>query len=308
MLRSLLLYLAGAKWARYIVTHFFVTRRMAHRFVAGEKLEQAVVATRVLNNKGMKVSLDLLGENVHNETDARRATDEYLHLLDSIHTEKLDANVSVKLTQLGLDISDDLVLNNMRQLLNKARQINTSINIDMEGSAYTDRTIHIFRQLHQEFDNVGTVIQSYLYRSETDMLQLGADGAMVRLCKGAYKEPADIAFPQKSDVDANYVNLVKKFMSTENRAKGAYLKIATHDPKMIEASLAFIQQEQIPNDQFEFQMLYGIRIATQEELVQQGYRVRIYVPYGTQWYPYFMRRLAERPANLWFLFKNFFTR
>jgi proline dehydrogenase len=308
MLRTILLYLSRAKWARAIVTHFFVTRRMARRFVAGETLAEAVAATRELNRKGMTVSLDLLGENVFNEADALRAAEGYFKLLEAIQEHQLNSDVSVKLTQLGLDIGNELVLKNMRNLLDKARAIGTGITIDMEGSEYTQRTLDIFHQLHQEYDNLGTVIQSYLYRSEADMQKLGSEGAQIRLCKGAYKEPADIAFPQKSDVDANYIKVMNAFMSSENRAQGAYLKIATHDPKMIQAALDLIKKENIPTDQFEFQMLYGIRTGTQEELTKQGYRVRIYVPYGTQWYPYFMRRLAERPANLWFFFKNFFTR
>lgn len=308
MLRRILLYLSTAKWARALVTHLWFARRMARRFVAGETLEEAVAATRTLNQKGMMVSLDLLGENVHTESDAVRATDGYVGTLAAIQTHKLDANVSVKLTALGLDISDDLVLNNMRRLLNKAKEIGTSITIDMEGSAYTERTINIFQKLHQEFDNVCTVIQSYLFRSEGDMQHLASQGAVIRLCKGAYKEPATIAFPKKEEVDANYIKLMRQFMAADNRARGAYLQIATHDQKMIDAALQTVKADNIPADQFEFQMLYGIRAATQQALVQQGYRIRIYVPYGTQWYPYFMRRLAERPANLWFMLKNLFSR
>lgn len=308
MLRTLLLYLSSAGWARYLVTHLGLARRAARRFVAGETLEEAIAVARTLNQTGIAVSLDLLGENVYNEADAQRATREYLELLDTIQTHNLDSNISVKLTQLGLDISEDLVLGNMRQLLDKAGQVGTSVTIDMEGSQYTDATLRIFRTLNETYDNVGAVVQAYLYRSESDMHQLGAEGAVVRLCKGAYKEPPSIAFPDKDDVDANFVKLMERFLAEKYRQQGAYLKVATHDPAMIEATQQYVQQHDIPRDAFEFQMLYGIRPATQEELVAAGYQMRVYVPYGREWYPYFMRRLAERPANVWFLLRNLFSR
>jgi proline dehydrogenase len=281
---------------------------MARRFVAGEKLDEAVAAARELNEKDLMVSLDHLGENVFNEADAARATEEYIAILEAIHLNKLNANISVKLTALGLDIGNEICLNNMRRILQKAQDLGNTVNIDMEGSEYTDRTINIFHQLHQEFDNVGTVIQAYLYRSEADMRKLAEEGATIRLCKGAYKEPAEIAFPKKEDVDANYIKLSEIFLDPANVNKGAYLKSATHDPDMIEATKKIARQNNISPQQYEFQMLYGIRTTTQLELVKEGYQVRIYIPYGTEWYPYFMRRLAERPANLWFIFRNLFTR
>lgn len=308
MMRSLFLYLSGAGWARAFVTHFFLARRAARRFIAGETLTEAVDATRALNEKGLMVSLDHLGESVRDRAMALQAVDNYLELLDVIHQYQLDANISVKLTQLGLDIDEFFCLDNMRRLLEKAKEINTSVNIDMESSKYTEATLRIFRALRTEFDNVGTVLQAYLYRTEADIQALAAEGATIRLCKGAYKEPADIAFPEKSDVDKNYIKCLQLFLTPENLAKGAYLKIATHDPKMIEAALTHIREHHINADQFEFQMLYGIRPETQLELVRQGYHVRVYVPYGTAWYPYFMRRLAERPANVWFILKNLFRR
>ncbi len=308
MFRTTFLYLSNAGWSRKFVTSLGLARKAARRFVAGETLQEAVDAARELNKKGLLVSLDQLGESVHNEQQANRATDEYIGLMEAIKANDLRSTSSVKLTQLGLDISDDLCLNNMRRLLTKAKELGVAVTIDMEGTAYTDRTIQLFRTLRQEFDNVGTVIQAYLYRSQADMEQLAAEGARVRLCKGAYKEPADKAFPQKADVDDNYVKLVHEYMTPGNVQLGAYLEVATHDPKMIDAARHHVTKHEISADKFEFQMLYGIRTATQLELAQQGYQVRVYVPYGTEWYPYFMRRLAERPANIWFIAKNFFTK
>ncbi len=308
MLRNTILYLSGAGWARSTVTHLGVARRSVRRFVAGETLEEAISVAQDLNSKGMSVSLDLLGENVHTEADSKRAVREYIGILEEIAKHKLNANISIKPTQLGLDMGEDLCADNLREILRKAQDIGQTVNIDMEGSDYTDATLRIFRQLNQEFDNIGTVIQAYLYRSEKDMDELGAEGAVVRLCKGAYKEPAEIAFPEKEDVDSNYVKLMELYLTEEKRQAGAYLKVATHDPAMIDATQKFVKENDVPLDTFEFQMLYGIRRETQEELVNEGYRMRVYVPYGTEWYPYFMRRLAERPANVWFIVKNVFSR
>ncbi len=308
MLRTLFLYLSTAGWARGLVTHFFLARRAARRFVAGETLEEAIAVARGLNNKGMLISLDHLGESVHDEATAVQSTDDYMVILDAIYSNRLDANISVKLTQLGLDVSEDLCVDNMRRILAKAGEIGTTVNIDMESSAYTERTLNIYRQLLQDFSNIGTVIQSYLRRTEADMAQLATEGAVIRLCKGAYKEPAEVAFPEKADVDDNFVKVMKQFMAEEHRRQGAYLKLATHDPKIIETAIDYAKENDIPRGEFEFQMLYGIRPQTQLDLVQQGYQMRVYIPYGTEWYPYFMRRLAERPANLWFLLKNLFRR
>lgn len=308
MLRNTFLYLSGAGWARGTVTHLGMARRSVRRFVAGETLAEAVKIAKELNAKGMSVSLDLLGENVHTEADSKRAVREYIGILDAIYEHQLDSNISIKPTQLGLDMGEELCADNLRAILRKAQDIDQTVNIDMEGSPYTDATLRIFRQLNQEFDNIGTVIQAYLYRSEKDMDELGNEGAVIRLCKGAYKEPAEIAFPEKEDVDANFVKLVQLYMAEEKRKTGAYLKVATHDPAMIEATKKFVKENDVPRDSFEFQMLYGIRRETQEELVADGYRMRVYVPYGTEWYPYFMRRLAERPANVWFIAKSVFSR
>jgi proline dehydrogenase len=308
MMRTVFLYLSGAGWARKLVTSIGVARRATRRFVAGETLLEAITVAETLNDKGIMVSLDQLGENVFNKADSKRATGEYIGLLEAIDEHNLDANISVKLTQLGLDISEDLVIENMRDILDKANEIGTTVNIDMEASEYVDATLRIFRQLNDIYDNVGTVIQAYLYRSESDMHQLGAEGAMVRLCKGAYKEPPDVAFPEKDDVDANFIKLMELYLSEKYREAGAYLKVATHDPQLIDETERFVREYNVPLSDFEFQMLYGIRSATQEDLVARGYKMRVYVPYGTEWYPYFMRRLAERPANVWFILRSLFAR
>lgn len=305
MLRRMLLYLSRAGWARRVVTGWGVARRVARRFVAGETLEEAVQATRALNESGLAVSLDYLGESVVRAEDTQEVVKTYRTILERIHQDRLDASISLKLTHMGLDISEELCQNNLRQILTDAQQYRIPVTIDMESSAYTDTTLRIYRTMHDDygFDNVGTVIQAYLRRSEADMRKLGAEGAHVRLCKGAYLEPPEIAFPDKAEVDANYVKLTCQFLSTPG-----YLCIATHDEKMIRAAADCIRQQQIAPDRYEYQMLYGIRSARQYELARAGYRVRVYVPFGSAWYPYFMRRLAERPANLWFFARSVFQR
>lgn len=307
MLRAVLLYLSDAGWAKWLITHFFVARRVARRFVAGETLEEAIAATQKVNAQGLDVTLDYLGESVYSEADAKQAADEYLVILDEIAGRGVNATASLKLTQLGLDISEDVCLANMRRILECAQKHGNHITIDMESSAYTERTLRIYRTLRHEyeFDNVGTVIQSYLYRSEADMAALRDEGAFIRLCKGAYQEPPDVAFPKKADVDASFVDLTRAYLA-DGMVDGAYLGIGTHDPKMIAAAIDHIRSRDVSNDRFEFQMLYGIRLEAQRELVQQGYKMRVYVPFGAQWYPYFMRRLAERPANLWFFLNALF--
>lgn len=310
MLRSLFLYLARAGWAKGMIMRIGLARRTAHRFVAGDTLEEAIAATRQLNNHGLEVTLDHLGESVSDEAGALQATQDYLELLDAIAQSGIRATASLKLTQLGLDIRKDLCVDNVHEILEKAKATGNHITIDMESSDYTDVTLDVYRKLRDEhgFDNVGIVIQAYLYRSESDMKTLAAEGAFVRLCKGAYKEPPDRAFPDKADVDANFVHLVEQFLNPEACAAGAYLGIATHDEKMIDASIAHVKQHNVPYENFEFQMLYGIRSRLQQQLHDDGYKVRVYIPYGTQWYPYFMRRLAERPANIIFFISNFFRR
>jgi len=307
MFRSLLLYLSEAAWARTLITNVGPAHRAAERFVAGESLAQAIEVARRLNDDGLEVTLDHLGEKVTDEQGALQATQDYLALLDAVATGQVRATVSLKLTQLGLDIGEALCLDNMRRILERARATDNHVTIDMESSAYTESTLRVYRTLRQDYPNVGIVIQAYLYRSEADIRALAREGAFVRLCKGAYKEPPDRAFPDKADVDANFVRLTELFLA-EGAGAGAYLAIATHDEKMIAAAKAFVRTHQIPYDRFEFQMLYGIRPHLQAELRDDGYKVRIYAGYGTEWYPFFMRRLAERPANVWFIVSNFFRR
>jgi proline dehydrogenase len=307
-LHLLLLYLSKAGWARQIVTQMSLARSVARRFVAGENIAEAITAVQELNAKGMNVTLDFLGESVTNPAEAGAARDEILAMLDAIQAHGLNANVSVKLTQLGLRIDENLALENVRSLLERAQLYNNKVRIDMEESAVTDLTLGIYGRLRDDFGfghRVGIVIQAYLYRSEADVAQLIEKGAWVRLCKGAYAEPSDVAFPVKANTDENYVKLTQMMLSEEARQRGVYLGVATHDEQMIQATLDYANAQHISPQAYEFQMLYGIRRDLQEKLVNDGYQVRVYVPYGTAWYPYFMRRLAERPANLWFFVSNF---
>jgi proline dehydrogenase len=308
-LRALLLYLSGAPWARRVVTGFPPAWYVAGRFVSGETCEDAMRASRTLNAKGMQVTLDFLGESVSDPAEARAARDEILSLLDRIRDAGVNASVSVKLTQLGLKVDPALAHENMQQILERARQRGNFVRIDMEESAVVDTTLDIYRRLRAEgYDNTGVVIQSYLYRSEADVRRLVAEGASIRLCKGAYMEPPDVAFPDKQDVDDNFVRLTELLLRAVVDDPDQFIAIATHDDKMIAATIDIAQELRLPANAYEFQMLYGIRRELQEALVAQGYRMRVYVPYGTAWYPYFMRRLAERPANLWFFVSNFFRR
>jgi proline dehydrogenase len=273
-------------------------------------VHEAIAATQALNARGMKVTLDYLGESVTDESVAADCRDEILGLLDRISAANVDANVSIKLSQLGLRIRPGLALENISKILARAQSHGIDVRIDMEESELVDITLEIYRTLRDEmgYQNVGVVIQSYLYRSERDVTALIDEGAWVRLCKGAYAEPPDIAFSQKTDTDANYVKLTQMMLGQKARANGVYLGIATHDEEMIQSALDYVASQGIAPDEYEFQMLYGIRRDLQEGLVSKGYQVRVYVPYGTAWYPYFVRRLAERPANLWFFFSNLFKR
>jgi proline dehydrogenase len=301
MLRATLLKLSEsprfAKW----VTSNGTTRRMARRFVAGETLDEAIEAARACNNAGMLVSLDYLGENCSTTSDAQRSRDSYLEVYERIAQEKLHANVSCKLTQLGLDLNIEFCQGLVRSIAERAAAYDNFLRIDMEGSMYTQRTIDVVKRVRSNTPTVGTVIQSYLYRSETDIQDLLAYGCRIRLCKGAYKESQDVAYPNKKDVDFNYIRLMKILLPS-----GFYHGIATHDARMIAETIRWAATKQISKDDFEFQMLYGVRTDLQRRLVQDGYRVRVYIPYGNDWFPYFMRRLAERPANLGFLLRNFF--
>lgn len=307
-LRSLLLSLSRSAWARRTVTNFGPAWRVAGRFIAGESVEEAIAVARQLNAKGLKVALDYLGESVTQAEEANAARDQILLLLDRIHESGVEAYVSVKLSQLGVKIAENLALENLRAILVRARSYDLRVRIDMEESALVDTTFDIYRRLrHGEgFDNVGVVVQAYLYRSEEDVRRLIEEGAWVRLVKGAYKEPPTIAYARKADTDAAFIRLAEQMLSERARARGVHLAIATHDDAMIRAVLRYAETHHIPQDAYEFQLLYGIRRERQEQLASEGYCVRIYVPYGTAWYPYFMRRLAERPANLWFFITNFF--
>ena len=309
-MRHTLLYLSTAAWARKLVSSFPVSQRVASRFVAGETIDDAVAITRELNRKGMLVTLNYLGESVSNTYEAMDARDEILRLLSRIHEEGLDASVSVKPSQLGLKLDEQLALDNLRLLLERAQALNNRIRIDMEESAVVDTTLDIYRALryHSGFDNVGIVIQSYLYRSEEDVRELIDEGASIRLCKGAYMEPSEIAFSEKVKTDENFVNLTHMLLSEEARQNGVHLALGTHDGKMIQAGIEYAEANKIERDDFEIQMLYGVRRELQESLASQGYQMRIYTGYGEAWYPYFVRRLAERPANLWFFISNFLRR
>jgi proline dehydrogenase len=303
MLRSALLYLSGQQQIFRFVRNNGLAKSFANRFVAGETVDTALAAVARLNARGITASLDLLGESVHNEAEAHAAGDAYVTMLDRIHKRKADANVSVKLTAMGLDISEDLCVAIMHKILQRAREYQTFVRIDMESSEYTQRTLDLFDQrLYAAYrENVGVVLQSYLYRTFADVERANLIKARVRLCKGAYKEPETVAYPDKKDVDATYVRCMHELM-----LKGNYPGIATHDEAIINEGKRFARENQIAANRFEFQMLYGVRRDLQDKLVREGYRMRVYVPFGTQWYPYLMRRLAERPANVAFLTGNVF--
>ena len=301
MLRSTLLYLSSQPHVFRFVRNNRLAKHFARRFVAGETVEEALAAVRELNAKGITASLDLLGESVYTEREARGARDEYLRLLDSIRHSGVDANVSVKLTAMGLDIDHELCIASMQDILTRAQSYDTFVRLDMEASDYTDVTLKLFEErLYPAYKaNVGVVLQSYLYRTFADVEHMNALHARVRICKGAYQEPASVAYPEKPDVDANYVKCMHELM-----LHGNYPGIATHDPAIIIEAKRWATEQDIARDRFEFQMLYGVRRDLQESLVKEGYRVRCYVPFGTQWYPYLMRRLAERPANVAFITGN----
>lgn len=306
LLRDAFLAMSTNSLVHKAVVGFPLSRRVSRRFVAGEKLDEAIQAIRKLNEQHLLVTLDVLGESVKLESEARAAKDEYLHALDAIAANRVTSNVSVKLTQMGLAIDPELALDNVRQIVGKAKATGSFTRIDMEDATRTQATLNIYKTLREEFDNLGIVIQSYLYRSEADMKALLDMGANVRLCKGAYKESPTVAFPSKKDVDANYVKLAQAYLDGNGHHAGAYLAIATHDEKIINWAKDYIKAHQVANGRFEFQMLYGIRSDLQRKIAAEGYTMRVYVPFGSHWYPYFMRRLAERPANVVFLVSNLF--
>jgi proline dehydrogenase len=302
MLRSTLLHLSEQRWLRHWMENSAASRKMTARFVAGRALSDGIDVLKRLTHDNMLGTLDYLGENVRNLEEAGHSRDCYMAALDQIDGEKLTATVSLKLTQFGLDLSAPACRENIFALAGRAREMGTRIEIDMESTEYTDRTLALVKEVQTAFPgHVRAVIQAYLFRSEADIRSLSSLGIPVRLCKGAYREPAGLAYPAKADVDRNYVKLMRLLF-----AEGNYPAIASHDESIIQATLRHIQEQNIDPTRFEFQMLYGIRRDLQRQLVAKGFRLRLYVPYGDAWYPYFMRRLAERPANVIFLAKNAF--
>lgn len=301
MLRAGLLWLSEQPTVSRFVRSNGLARRFASRFVAGETIDTAIAALRELNAARISASLDLLGESVSSAAEAHAARDTYLALLDRIHAAGADANVSVKLTQMGLDIDEALCVENLKAIIARAAQHQSFVRIDMEGSAYTERTMRLFREtFFPAFAGaVGIVLQSYLRRTEQDVDAMIAAGARVRLCKGAYQEPATVAYPKKADVDANYIECMERLLT-----RGRYPGLATHDEHIIAHAKAFARKNGIEPARFEFQMLYGVRRDLQSAIRKEGWNLRVYVPFGTHWYPYLMRRLAERPANITFILGN----
>jgi proline dehydrogenase len=317
MLRSFLIYLSKAAWAQKLVTSWSFAWRTASRFVAGTKLDDAMRVVRELNARGISTTLDHLGEHTNTPEEAQQATDDIFATLDALGMDSnARGNVSIKLTQIGLGLDENLCASNLERILSQARKNNTFIRIDIEDTPYTDKTINMYSMMRAKgYENVGMAIQSYLLRAEADARRLLENGTPIRLVKGAYKEPPDKAYPRKADVDANY-DLLTKLLIDVSLAKESKLSadgrvppipaIATHDEKRIAFAKQYAEKVGLKKDGMEFQMLYGIRRDLQEQLAKDGYPVRVYVPFGTHWYPYFMRRLAERPANTWFFISNFF--
>ncbi len=301
ILRSTLLHVAGSPTIRDWMTHSSATRRVANRFVAGETIESALAAVAELNAQGLSATLDHLGENVSTEAEAAAARDVCLEMLDRIEERRLNSHISLKLTQLGLDLSVDLCRTNLESVIERAARYGSFVRVDMEGSPYTERTVNLVSDLHRRYENVGAVVQSYLYRTEKDVERLLAEKIRIRLCKGAYQEPPDVAFQSKSDVDRNYVKLAERLLES-----GLYHGIATHDEHIIRAVEEHARKRGIAPAAFEFQMLYGIRRDLQKQLRRDGWGMRVYIPFGSHWFPYLVRRLAERPANLFFIVRNLF--
>jgi proline dehydrogenase len=299
--RNFFLFLSTHKSVRKWTETSAIARRMTQRFIAGETLEEELAVCTKLQADGMFSALDHLGENVTRLEEGALARDAYLQALDQIEARKLPASISLKLTALGLDLSEEACVENLRALAKRARDIGTRVEVDMEGSAYVDTTIRIVEKVAAEFPVLRLAIQVYLYRTPKDIERFNQLGISVRLCKGAYKEPPEVAMPLKSDVDKGYSSLMKKLLD-----HGTYPALGTHDEKLVDEALRYVREKNIPAERFEFEMLHGIRRDLQQKVIREGYRVRVYVPYGSAWYPYFMRRLAERPANVFFLLKNLF--
>jgi len=299
--RSALIYLSRQEGLKEFAARFRLFKKLTTRFVAGETIDEAVAAIRELNAEGCSASFDHLNESVANPAEAELEVNEYLQILSRIDETGINSNVSIKLTQFGLELDPEVAYRNAHTVVEYAARRGNFVRVDMEASNVTQVTIDIFKRLRTEFgwNDVGIVLQSYLRRTYADAQELVKRQARIRICKGAYNEPPEVAFPDKKDVDENYVRVMQLLLSS-----GTYHGIATHDPKMIDATINFSQREGIPKTAFEFQMLYGVRRDFQRQLAKDGYNMRVYVPYGKHWYPYFMRRLAERPANIWFVFKN----
>jgi proline dehydrogenase len=300
--RSALIYLSRQEGLKNFAARFRLFKKLTTRFIAGETTDEAIAAIREINAKGCSASFDHLNEGVQSVEGTEAEVREYLSVLAKIDETGIDSNVSIKLTQFGLEIDPELAYRNARRIVEEAVRRGNFVRVDMEGSNVMQLTLDIFKRLRSEFglNDVGIVLQSYLYRTMDDAKDLLKIPARIRLCKGAYDEPPSVAYPDKKDVDDNYVRVMQLLL-----ASGTYHGIATHDPKMIDATIDFAHREGVSQEAFEFQMLYGIRRDLQEQLARDGYRMRVYVPYGKHWYPYFMRRLAERPANIWFVMKNF---
>jgi proline dehydrogenase len=301
--RSALIYLSRKEGLKDFAARFSLFKKLTTRFIAGESIDEAVAAIREVNAHGCSASFDHLNESVGSTAESEAEVREYLDVLRRIDETGINSNVSIKLTQFGLEIDPELAYRNARRVVEDAARRANFVRVDMEGSNVTQATIDVFKRLRAEFglNDVGIVLQSYLYRTMDDARDLLKIPARIRLCKGAYNEPPEVAYPNKKDVDDNYIRVMQLLLSS-----GIYHGIATHDPRMIDATLEFAKREEVSKGAFEFQMLYGIRRDLQEQLARDGYGMRVYVPYGKHWYPYFMRRLAERPANIWFVLKNLF--
>ncbi len=318
MLRSFLIYLSQAGWAQRMVTGWSFAWKTASRFVAGESLQDAIRVVKELNERGIVTTLDHLGEHTSTPEEANQATQDVLAILDELSCCDIRSNVSIKLTQIGLALDESLCAENLERILSKAKKHQNFVRIDMEDTPYTDQTIDLYLHMREKgYENVGMVIQSYLYRSEDDLRKLLENGTRIRLVKGAYREPPEVAYPKKADVDANY-DLLTKIMIDSSLALGSKLSkdgrvpaipaVGTHDEKRIDFAKQYAAKVGLPKDGLEYQMLFGIRRDLQENLAAEGFPVRVYIPFGTRWYPYFMRRLAERPANIWFFISNFFRK
>jgi len=303
MLKATLLKAAGSASLKRLVTRNPVARRVAGRFIAGDTLDEAERAIRTLNDRGVSVALDYLGENTESEAQARESTGAYLAALDRIQEGALDANISVKLTAMGLDLRQELALEEATRVAARGKEVGAMVGVDMESNVYVDRTLDIVEALKGSYDNVGVCLQAYLYRTRDDLDRLNRVGVPVRLVKGAYQEPPEVAYPQKASVDGAFARLLDSLVQAN-----PYPMVATHDPALVRLTKTLVAKHRRDRDTFEFQMLYGVRRDLQQEVVAEGYRLRVYVPYGTQWFPYFMRRLAERPANLYFFASNLVKR